>query len=77
MSEFSTGFFFDLQRFATFTNGGAIGDETGVKFKDLFDSKGNASVSPGRNATISNDQIFFWKDTSSMVSLSTKIKFTP
>ena len=70
MSEFSITFYFDLQRFATFNGGDDIGDETGVTFDKVFDSNGKASVSPGKNATISNDQFFFWKDNSSMVSLT-------
>lgn len=69
MSEFSIEFYFDLQRFAKFTNGivGQINDEdeTGI-LSALFDSEGKA-VFKG-NATTGAGTLFW--NTSALVSLS-------
>ena len=70
MSEFSTEFSFDLQRFAvtTFT-GGDIGGEEGVTLSDLFDNKGNAATKPSKASEYTGDNSFFW-NSSSLVELT-------
>ncbi len=62
MSEFSTGFVFDLQRFATKTfNGGAVGDETGVTLSDLFNNAGRAWLYSNVSKGVAEGQTFFWE----------------
>ena len=68
MSEFSTGFSFDLQRFATQTfKGAAVGDETGVTLSDLFTDAGAAKTK--KDASSYSGGEIMW-DKSALVDLT-------
>ena len=63
MSEFSTGFSFDLQRFATQTfTGSTVGDETGVTLSELFNSAGKAWLVGDAERGLAEGQTFFWEN---------------
>lgn len=71
MSEFSTGFSFDLQRFAknqTFKSA-FVGDEAGVTLSELFNAQGKAWLAPKDASSFTGDTRFFWEK-SALVELN-------
>ena len=66
MSEFSTGFSFDLQRFAPF-KGAQVGDETGVTLSDMFTEAGAAKTKKDASSYTGKD--LMW-NTGALVELT-------